>query len=691
MKSPFKFLDPFKPQDRKAFFGRDDEIEQLYTMVNQNRLILVYGQSGTGKTSLVQCGLASKFEVVDWFQIFVRKGDNINQSLDNALRRALKDELFDTYPETIEELYAIYVRPIYLLFDQFEELFILGNKAEQQQFFQTIAEIYAAKLPCRIIFIMREEYLAHLYEFEKVIPNLLDRRLRVERMSYNNVGQVILKSCEAFNITLESPEENTAQIIDNLSAGSSGIHLPYLQVYLDTLYREDLKRDYPKGLPDTTYTPLTFTTKEIEETGKIDDVLEKFLVEQSQNLQYQMWLKYTAFPKDGVLQILDTFVTEEGTKRPISYTRKDEIIQLPENIMAILPKMESSVLSETLDALENLRLLRFTEDTIEISHDTLATLIDQRRTDEQRQLYEMKRRLQNNLREYQQTKEYLTRKQLNILEGYLDKLNLNKEEQEYIDGSYAAAEAKEKEEKERQERELKLAKDKLAANRRTTRTRFIFVMVILLMTVGGFGYYNYLAASNNEKLSNLVGQLEEEQEKLLVAQDSAKAATYRQFKETGQRHFSDGDFIEAINAYNQAKVYTEEEDALAELDELIKVSEEKSGGLGSYDAFMNAAKIDIINENYLSALRNLQEAKKLNITENKNAAVDTEINSVKGKLLPIYIKLVEEAYILQRADKCVYARRKMKEARRYQGYISQRDLQETTKSKVRIVEKKCGK
>ena len=86
-------------------------------------------------------------------------------------------------PRIIEDLFAEYLRPIYLVFDQLEELFILGDEQEQRIFTQTMTDIYHAKLPCRLLFVLREEYLAHLYEFEKRIPTLFKRRMRVEAMS----------------------------------------------------------------------------------------------------------------------------------------------------------------------------------------------------------------------------------------------------------------------------------------------------------------------------------------------------------------------------------------------------------------------------------------------------------------------------------------------------------------------------
>ena len=51
------------------------------------------------------------------------------------------------------------------------------------------------------------------------------------------------ESFNKFNITVEPPpDERNQQIIDNISSAKSGIALPYLQVYLDMLYREDFAK-----------------------------------------------------------------------------------------------------------------------------------------------------------------------------------------------------------------------------------------------------------------------------------------------------------------------------------------------------------------------------------------------------------------------------------------------------------------
>ena len=142
MKSPFKFLDAYTREDRDQFFGREEEIAQLYQLVNQNRLVLLYGPSGTGKTSLIQCGLGNRFDSIDWFPLFIRRGNHLPRALQNSLEQAAsfkpegafwEADKNDENPliELIEDVFAEYLRPVYLIFDQFEELFVLGSDAER--------------------------------------------------------------------------------------------------------------------------------------------------------------------------------------------------------------------------------------------------------------------------------------------------------------------------------------------------------------------------------------------------------------------------------------------------------------------------------------------------------------------------------------------------------------------------------
>lgn len=76
MKSPFKFLDSYTKEDREIYFGREREIDELYHRLFESRIMLVYGESGTGKSSLINCGLINKLRDTDHLPVYIRRSDN---------------------------------------------------------------------------------------------------------------------------------------------------------------------------------------------------------------------------------------------------------------------------------------------------------------------------------------------------------------------------------------------------------------------------------------------------------------------------------------------------------------------------------------------------------------------------------------------------------------------------------------
>ena len=499
MKSPFKFLDPYEFEDRDAFFGRDAETKELYNLVTKNRLTFVYGPSGTGKTSLVQCGLANRFGGVDWLPIFVRRGENINEVLRREIAKALGEgAAFDgDFPAAVGALFNRYLRPVYLIFDQFEELFILGNTAEQQAFYDTIAELLEAELPCRILFILREDYFGHLNQFEKTVPELYHRKLRVEPMSRDNLRAVVAGSCKVFNIGFDDARRAPERIMDNILADKSGIHMPYVQVYLHMLYQEAAK----EGL-----SPLRFTDAVIGKVGPITDVLGRFLQEQKteifKNLQQNP--AFAAPPEDVVSQVLDVFVSKEGTKAPVGYAlAPDGRLTLNGEAARVLAVLPPVLVSATIRELEKSRILRRSDDALELAHDTLAALIDQQRSAELRQLRDIRQRIETGYGEHTDSKGayFFNKGQLARIEPFLTKLALASAQAEFLENSRAEAERLENAEKERVARELRLAEDKLAAEERARKRQRFFTWVIgavALLALGAsvFAYFQKLEADS---------------------------------------------------------------------------------------------------------------------------------------------------------------------------------------------------
>jgi len=124
---------------------------------------------------------ASRFDESDWLPVNIRRGSNIVESLNEVFNKQaltpLKKNL--SVSEKLQSIYLDHFKPVYFIFDQFEELFIFGSAKEKNHFIKLIKEIVESETQCRIIFIIREEFLAGITEFEPDLPEIFSNRFRV--------------------------------------------------------------------------------------------------------------------------------------------------------------------------------------------------------------------------------------------------------------------------------------------------------------------------------------------------------------------------------------------------------------------------------------------------------------------------------------------------------------------------------
>jgi GTPase SAR1 family protein len=242
--SPFKFLDSYQQEDADVFFGRENETFNLYNALSGVKHLLVYGPSGSGKSSLVECGLRNQFSDADWYALTIRRGANINVAVFNSINQVLIEKIEvaaqTSFGPAVEQLFAERYQPVYLLFDQFEELLISGDDDEKETFFSLLNQLIRTKLPCRILLIMREEFIGHLSEFEVQCPSIFQHRFRVEKMGRKHVDEVIDKILEApkyrANFTTENSRQLTASILSKLPDNKKEIELAHVQVFLAELW-----------------------------------------------------------------------------------------------------------------------------------------------------------------------------------------------------------------------------------------------------------------------------------------------------------------------------------------------------------------------------------------------------------------------------------------------------------------------
>ncbi|MFQ5848442.1 MAG: hypothetical protein ACE5IQ_12330, partial [Candidatus Methylomirabilales bacterium] len=204
--NPYPGPRPFKREEEKLFFGRDRQVRELRSLIIAHRVVLLYAQSGAGKTSLLNAGLVPLL-MHEGFEVLAvtRVRGLIPQ--DEDLRDIPNVYVFNTLIGWAEERadpgslrsvsLASVLRerrpamgahgvpsPRLAIFDQFEELFTFYPEhwEKRRGFFQQVAEALEADPLLRVLFVIREDFLANLDPYVDLLPERLRTRYRLERL-----------------------------------------------------------------------------------------------------------------------------------------------------------------------------------------------------------------------------------------------------------------------------------------------------------------------------------------------------------------------------------------------------------------------------------------------------------------------------------------------------------------------------
>jgi hypothetical protein len=440
---------------------------------------------------------------------------------------------------------------------------------------------------------MREEYIAHLYDFEKQIPQLFDNRLRVEPMGFANVENVIKSSTERFDIQLDNPEETVPEIIEKISDQKSGVQLSYLQIYLDRLYRE----------ANTNGSTIIFDTELVNKVGSINKVLTEFLDNQTQRIQTELQRKYPSAGPKAVQLILNAFVTLDGTKKPL---QKEELA---------ISNVTHDQIEFCLVRLEKARILRLADNYYELSHDTIALHIAEQREGDEIALLEVEKLVQDRFDAFNRTRSLLNPKELQLIEVYEEKLkNQNKLTLDlwgFIKKSKTSFIKK---------RRFRYALISLALFVLTTTT-----VIALYSQNEAVKAYDQLKASEDSKKK-------EKEEAYFILKENLNS---------GDKLMFIGEYIKAQNEYNNAfalaKKYEISSDVRRAADG-IEECQEKIDNKDKFDSLLEEGDklLKLGGIQYVDALVLLEEARELDYD---NDLIDEKIVEAKSQLPLIFEEL----------------------------------------------------
>lgn len=236
---PYPGMVPFRAEDARFFYGRESEIQQMLDHLRHQRLLLVIGPSGSGKSSLIAAGLLPRLEKSTYFAPgfwLVRTMRPLDHPV-GALAVCLEGDI--SQPEqAVAALLAAHApaQRLLLVIDQFEEAFSLADKAERQQFMSALL-VLRRNQQCVLVIALRADFYPDLMNSE-LWPVDPGQRLDVAVLRGEALRQAIRQPAEDVEVEIE--EALIERLLADL-AGEPGA-LPMLQETLVLLWERMRRR-----------------------------------------------------------------------------------------------------------------------------------------------------------------------------------------------------------------------------------------------------------------------------------------------------------------------------------------------------------------------------------------------------------------------------------------------------------------
>ncbi len=269
----------FTAAQQLQFFGREREAKELFRLLALHPVVVLFGKSGIGKTSLLQAGLSPLLEELQLQPVKLRLNDT-SHSISHQLWEQFNDgeylplgtpdnlsllEYCRRFDHTVR---GATMAPL-LLLDQFEELFTLYSElpAQREDFIDQLTELLADSRqgaraardsgPVRVIISIRSDFLYLLDRLSARIPAILRCRYELSPLDEDNARLAITAPAALGGDFASAPFTYSpaalSVIIDSLRAQSDGgeksreVEAFLLQQFCQHIERKLVEEQAPAG------------------------------------------------------------------------------------------------------------------------------------------------------------------------------------------------------------------------------------------------------------------------------------------------------------------------------------------------------------------------------------------------------------------------------------------------------------
>ncbi|NIM13998.1 MAG: hypothetical protein GTO45_18285, partial [Candidatus Aminicenantes bacterium] len=372
---PFLFLNPYQRKHAELFFGRSYYIRELYNRVtdkNSSPIILLYGQTGVGKSSLLEAGLLPRLEESHTL-LYIRRfqGKGLLRTLEEALNNHLSPLKKDIKKPTIGKKWKLIEfktkKPLVIILDQVEQVYTHMNKFLPHDFddfmaaLKTVFENPAIYPGGKLVLGYRKEYHPEIDEQFK--RNELDRtRLFLQPLDRQGIVEVVTgltktkRLREKYNLKISQEDQLPMIIATELLKDKNSPVAPTLQIILTRMWDTSEKNEFS--------TVHEFSLDQYQALRKEGLLMEDFFKRQMKKLGN--WNR-EVIESGLALDVLKFHTTELGT----ACTRDIQ------EIRRTYPHRED-IIADLVKQLEHLYLLtdtRYSKNETSLAHDTLAPIV----------------------------------------------------------------------------------------------------------------------------------------------------------------------------------------------------------------------------------------------------------------------------------------------------------------------------
>lgn len=285
---PYRGIRPYRYRDEVIFYGRRKDVKRVIDNIILYRGSILMGESGAGKSSLVNAGILPNLVelgfrpdiiriqpienqeiIINRITEYLDKNENKKYLNSNFIkphgileRKVISSEdLFQTIEELSknEQLNQWSLddinndgRPV-LIFDQFEEIITLFSDAKsesiQQNIIKTISKLLNSEMPVKILLSFRQDYYVKIKTLLADCYGLKDHLVTIGSLSRSMIYKIIRGPFEDERLTgrwKNQIDEQLAQVLvgEIENRESERINLSEIQILCKEIWSSDNPQEY---------------------------------------------------------------------------------------------------------------------------------------------------------------------------------------------------------------------------------------------------------------------------------------------------------------------------------------------------------------------------------------------------------------------------------------------------------------